>query len=222
MAGRKIILATDYCYHIFNRGVARQPVFFTKRDYARFITTISYYRFLKPPLKLSRFLSLPQKKRLQVNEQIDSLSALVTILAFVCMPNHIHFLLKQTADKGITKFMSLVTNSYTRYINTKHQRVGDLFQGVFKAVRVETDEQLLHLSRYIHLNPVVSPVIKNSELFSFPWSSLPNYLKKTSSVVDPTLVMNQFKNVESYKSFLLDQIDYGKRLEEIKHLLHDE
>jgi putative transposase len=62
------------------------------------------------------------------------------------------------------------------------KRKGHLFLGQFKAVRIETDEQLLHLTRYIHLNPYSSFVVKKSRGFNFyKWSSLPEYLNKTSS-----------------------------------------
>ena len=94
------------------------------------------------------------------------------------MGNHFHFLIKQASDNGISKFMANFTNSYTKYFNTKHQRVGPLFQGVFKAVHVDSDEQLIHLSRYIHLNPVMGFVIKAEELKDYKWFSYPNYIGK--------------------------------------------
>ena len=84
------------------------------------------------------------------------------------MPNHFHLLLKQTIDNGISHFLSKFTNSYTKYFNTKYNRVGPVFQGVFKSVHIESDEQLMHLSRYIHLNPVVSAVVEKQNLLSYP------------------------------------------------------
>lgn len=129
-----------------------------------------------------------------------------------------HLLLQQVMDGGIITFLSRFSNSYTKYQNTKTNRVGPLLSGVFKSVHIEDDEQLVHLSRYIHLNPVVSYVIKEEELLSYPWSSLPDYLKEDSSLVDLKPVLNLFKSAEDYKEFVVDQIDYGKKLEEIKHL----
>jgi len=96
--------------------------------------------------------------------------------------------------------------------------VGPLFQGRFKSVLVETTEQLTHLSRYIHLNPVVSAVIAESELFSYEYSSLPEYLGGNNKTANPQIVLEQFKSIEKYKSFLTDHIDYGIKLEKIKHL----
>lgn len=134
------------------------------------------------------------------------------------MPNHFHFLLKQIAEDGISNFLSKFTNSYTRYFNTKHQRVGPLFQGAFKAVHIETDEQLIHLSRYIHLNPVSSIVIPKKDLLTYPWSSLPAYIHSNTRIVNTVPVLNHFSSVEDYKLFQLDHISYAKELEKIKHL----
>ncbi len=220
MAGRKVVLATGEYYHIFNRGIARLPTYFSKRDYERFLLTLSYYRFRDVPGKLSRFLSLPQETRHDISKSLEkSQKSIVEIVCFVLMPNHFHLLLKQTNEGGITMFMSKTTNSYTRYVNTKQNRVGDLFQGVFKAVRVETNEQLMHLSRYIHLNPVVSHVVRDDELIKYPWSSFTDYVGVSHSFVTKDVVMSQFKTTASYKKFVFDQVEYGKRLEEIKHLI---
>lgn len=220
MAGRQIVLATGEYYHIFNRGIARQPVFFSKRDYQRFILTLSYYRFADVSVKLSRYLQLSRDIRDQMMEHlVKTNKTIIEIISYVLMPNHFHLLLRQRQEKGITTFMSKSINSYTKYVNTKNERKGDLLQGVFKAVRIETDEQLMHVSRYIHLNPVVSFVVKDAELFSYPWSSLLDYIHGTLSMVSKDEVMSNFKSVESYKNFLLDHIDYARKLDEIHHLI---
>ncbi|MBI4066846.1 transposase [Candidatus Gottesmanbacteria bacterium] len=220
MAGRKVILANGEYYHIYNRGIARQPVFFTKRDYERFLLALSYYRFQSPPVKLSRFLDFPQLIRDDIlRKQLQEGRKLVEIVSFVFMPNHFHLLLRQKIDKGISIFLSMLINSYTRYINIKTDRVGDLFQGVFKAVHVETDEQLVHLSRYIHLNPLISFVVKEADFLSYPWSSLGDYLRMKSAIVDLSLILEHFKKPNSYRDFVLDRVNYLKRLKEINHLL---
>lgn len=220
MSGRKVIFANNEHYHIYNRGIARQPVFSDKRDYARLLMTLSFYRFLSPPVKLSRLLQLPQNQRGTILDEINTKGEkLVDIISFSFMPNHFHLLLKQKVDKGISIFLSKSTNSYTRFFNLRHKRVGDLFQGVFKAVHIETDEQLIHLSRYIHLNPVVSFIIKESELTSYPWSSLPDYLSGSSKMVELKSILSHFKSPIAYRKFVFDQIDDGKKLEYIKHLI---
>ena len=104
---------------------------------------------------------------------------IVDIGAYCLMPNHFHILLQQLQDNGISTFVRKLLNSYTRYFNTKNERIGPLFQGQFKAVRVESDEQLLHLTRYIHLNPLVGYVVK--DLRNFEWSSYLDYIKNKLS-----------------------------------------
>lgn len=217
---RKIPLVADQFYHVYNRGVARQPVFLNKREYERFLLSLRYYRYNKPPLKLSRFLSLPEKDRNNLLEELNNKKGWsVEIISFVLMPNHFHLLLKQKEGNGISTFMRRAINSYTRYFNTKHARVGSLFQGVFKAIRVETDEQLIHLSRYIDLNPLVSYVVKDKDFMDYPWSSLSEYLKGETGLIESKYVLSHFRSVNEYKKFVLDQKDYAKELEKIKHLV---
>lgn len=223
MADRKFPIATGQFYHVFNRGVAKQPIFLTKKNYEQAHLTLSYYRFRNPPLRLSRFKELSQHERNKIFSSLEqSNDLLVKIVSFVLMPNHFHFLLQQAVDGGIGNFIAQFSNSYTKYFNTKEQRTGHLLQGVYKAVLVEKDEQLIHLSRYIHLNPVVSFVIKEDQLLSYPWSSLPTFLNGGSNSVWVEPVLSQFSSTEDYKKFVSDQLDYGKKLEVIKHLLLDE
>ena len=137
------------------------------------------------------------------------------------MPNHFHFLLKQRKDGGITRFLSNFQNSYTRYFNVRHQRTGHLFQGQFKAVRMETDEQLLHVSRYIHLNPYSSYLVKDFKaLKDYPWSSLGEYLNLFDhKVSEKQTLLSFFSSVKKFEQFIFNQKDYQRELESIKHLL---
>lgn len=220
---RRTALANGEFYHIFNRGVARAPTFISRTEHKQAMLTLSYYRYAKPPVSLARFKEFSQEERQQLLVSLQEAEKLVEIMAFVLMPNHFHFLLKQNQDNGISKFASQFTNSYTRYFNTLNERVGPLFQGVFKSVHIETDEQLVHVSRYIHLNPVVSNVIKEEDLLAYPWSSLSDYLGSgvsTQIFTDPVLA--HFKNPQEYRRFIFDQIGYGKELERIKHLVVDD
>lgn len=207
-------------YHIYNRGVAHQPIFNDKRDYERFLLCLDYYRHANISLRLSKLLQLASEERAALLKELKSKNELVVnLMAFCLMPNHFHLLVKQNTQDGVSRYMRLAINSYARYFNTKYQRVGSLFQGMFKVVRVETDEQLIHLSRYIHLNPLVSYIVKENNFLSYPWSSLSFYLHDTSSsIVDPAPVVGQFSSRDEYLKFVMDQVDYGKKLEVIKHL----
>ncbi len=171
-----------------------------------------YYSIEGPKPRFSVFT--PTTLTLNLNKKI------VDIVCYCLMPNHFHFLLHQVKKGGITEFVSKISNSYTKYINTRSKRIGPLLQGDFKAVHVGTTEQLIHLSRYIHLNPIVAYLVKN--LYSYQWSSYPEYVNLVSDeICDKKIILDQFKSPEEYRQFVLDQEGYGKELEAIKHQLMD-
>lgn len=220
MALRKIVLATDQIYHIYNRGVEKRPIFLNKRDYKRFMQITNYYRFANCPVKFSQFKIFSQDLR---NELLDKLlmqsDKHIEILAFCLMPNHIHFLCKQLKENGISKFISKLSSSYSHYFNTLNQRVGPLFQGNFKAVRIETDEQLVHTSRYIHLNPVSSYLLEFDLLESYDYSSYPEYTGRKDGFCNTEQILSYFRSIQEYKDFVSNQVDYARELEKIKHLI---
>lgn len=220
MGYRKTILATGEIYHVYNRGVEKRPLFLTKFDYIRFLDLINYYRFVNCPIKYSYFKLLSSQDREKILKNLKETSEKwVDILAFVLMPNHIHFLLKQLKDNGISKFMAKIQNSFSHFFNIKQERVGHLFQGNFKAKRIESDEQLMHVSRYIHLNLVTSYIIKFDELENYEYSSYPEYLGRKMEFCNTKIVLGYFKSENDYKRFVKDQADYQKQLESIKHLI---
>jgi putative transposase len=120
--------------------------------------------------------------------------------------------------------MSNFANSYTRYFNTKNNRLGPIFQGKFKAVRIESNDQLLHVSRYIHLNPYTSYIVKNLEqIKKYPYSSLLEYLTQSkTNFYEKEIILTEFKNNLSYWNFLANHADYQRNLEKIKHLILEE
>lgn len=221
---RKLVFANDEIYHIFNRGVEKRPTFTNKRELDRGVLTLDFYRYADLSVKLSQFLTLPydQKESLIKSMKKDS-KKLVDIISYCLMPNHFHFLLRQKIEKGISIFISNFTNSYTRFFNTKHERIGPLFQGIFKAIRILSDEQLMHVSRYIHLNPVSSYIIEPTDLESYHWSSYPEYINLSANdICDKETVLDLFSSKDAakkYKQFVLDQVDYARELEKIKHLI---
>ena len=222
MPGRQIPLVNNEPYHIFNRGIASEPIFLDKRGYFRALEIIFYYQNSNPPMKYSKFLKLSVAER---SDMIDKLKFqrkwLVDIICYCLMPNHFHFLLRQREDGGTSKFMSNFTNSYTRYFNTKKDRIGPIVQGKFKSVRIETQEQLLHVSRYIHLNPYTGYIVKTfQELEEYPYSSFPEYIGKSQiNLCNKDIVLSYFKTPLSYKRFVFDNANYQRELSKIRHLL---
>ena len=218
MPGREIPLVTDEIYHVFNKGIASKTVFLNQTDYERAQDSLFYYKHITPPIKYSRLFSLHKDDRQDLLDQLEKeRKNLVDLIAYCFMPNHFHLLAKQLVDGGISRYLSNFCNSYTRYFNTKRERTGPLFQGKFKAVLINSNEQLLHVSRYIHLNPYSSSVVSSIEqLKAYPYSSL---TKLSTSKVESSLVLDQFKNINEYYQFVFDNADYQKTLEEIKKQL---
>ncbi len=215
MPGRLESLATGEIYHVYNRGANKQHIFHLPRDYRRFVQTISYYRFLGPKPKFSKFIT-----GTIVPVELAEDKKHVEIYCYCLMPNHFHLLIKQLKEGGISKFLGDLSNSYVKYGNLKHTRSGPLFEGRFKAVHVDRDEQFLHVSRYIHINPRVARLVNN--LDDYRWSSFGDYMIGNSSLCNVSEILSFFANNSAdYKKFLEDQVAYGETLELIKHQLID-
>lgn len=224
MPVRSIPLANNEIYHVLNRGLNSIPIFTQKRDYQRFFETFLFYQNYRPPIKFSRLKTLSREEREKLLERLRKKKDWeVKIIAYCLMPNHFHFLLKQLKDSGITDFIRRLDDSYSHYFNTKYERKGSLFEGRFKAIRVETDEQLLHLSRYIHLNPYSSFVIKDlNQLVDYSYSSLREYIGvDQANICQKEIVSDQFSSFEAYNKFVFNQADYQRALEQIKHQMLD-
>ncbi len=223
MPYRKVVLTPQEIYHVFNRGVAALPIYSNARNYLRFLDLVDYYRFLNTPFSFSQLMSLPKEEKEKILTGLKKENAIhVEILTYCLMPNHFHFLLKQITDKGISVFMANLQNSYVKYFNIKNERAGPLFQSMFKAVRIENDEQLLHVSRYIHLNPSTAYIVEPEKLEDYMWSSLKAYLDEDFNManyfVNTKAVLNFFKKRKDYLKFILDQASYQRDLDKIKHI----
>lgn len=220
---RSLILSTDETYHVFNRSVERRPVFTSKREYQHMKDLIRFYRFAHLPMRYSQYSSLSVDVQKNVIDRLEQKGDMeVSLYAFSLMPNHFHFTLKQMKDNGVTTFLSNISNSFAKYFNIRHKRTGSLWQHPFKAVHIETDEQLLHVIRYTHINPVVGLIIKEEELDTYPWTSLPEYLLEHSeSICDTHFVKSQFHTINSLRSFTHDQVGYKHQFAKIEHLAID-
>jgi putative transposase len=136
-------------FHVYNRGVEKREIFLDDSDCRIFLYYFSLYLSAKEDLQLLK------QKGLRLDKIIkNNLSEEVDLLVYALMPNHFHLLVQQHSSYGVMKLMKRVTTAYAMYFNKKYSRVGPLFQGIYKSVYIHTDEYLLHLSRYIHLNPL--------------------------------------------------------------------
>jgi len=216
---RKEPLANDCYYHIFTRSISKYIVFNGLEEYWRIIKLLQLYRHVNFDHKYSYFSSLtPESQEVLIASIELERNYLVEIVSYCVMPTHIHLLLKQTADSGISRFINRVLNGYSRYFNAKHHRIGPLWSGRFKSVRVSSDEQLLHLTRYIHLNPSSAGLVLNPEDWIF--SSYHEYIGAEKTFCDHDKLIDL--PPDEYKKFVMDRKSYQKNLSMIKALLIDE
>jgi putative transposase len=174
MPRRQVILQAGNYYHVYNRGNNRQLIFFERENYIYFL------RLLRKHL---------------ITHGVD-------IIAYCLMPNHYHLLVYLKTNR-FSNLMQAFTLSYAKAINKRYQRVGSLFQGRFEAIHVDTEEYLLHLTRYIHLNPVCGNIVDKAENWEF--SSYQEYVDlRQGSLPKIDGVRSQFYSADAYRYFLED------------------
>ena len=168
-------------YHVFNRGAHKFWILKDQQDLLRLLFLILYSQsplILKNVARIVRSASSAEGFPVTLEEQEKIVSSrFVDIVAFCLMPNHFHLLLKETEEGGIARYMQRLEIAYTMYFNSKYSSSGHVFQGPFKAVRMENDRQLMHVSAYIHRNPRELRQWKNKEE-AYPYSSLQDYVDK--------------------------------------------
>jgi putative transposase len=215
---RKEALVNDNYYHVFSRSIAGFVVFNGPEEYERICRLLTLYRYVDFDCRYSQFIRMPESyQQITINRINEQNNYLVEIVAYCLMPTHIHLLLKQTRDKGIVKFMARVLNGYARYFNVKHQRTGPLWSGRFKSVRIDADEQLLHVTRYIHLNPTSANLAAVPQ--AWPYSSYKEYIAKASA---PGICRSKDiidMSSKEYRYFVNDRQGYQRELALIKHLV---
>jgi putative transposase len=133
------------------------------------------------------------------------------------MPDHYHLVVKVLVKKAVSKYMSDVENSFSRFFNIKSKRKGPLWQSVFKFVRINTNEQLIHVTRYVHLNATTSLLVDNPEDWTF--SSYKYFVKDKKYLEYASEISIQ--SPDHYKKFVEDRKDYQKKLKFIKKHLSD-
>lgn len=216
---RKEPLVAGNYYHILNRSIAQYRILEDTNDCLRFIQILDLYRFVDFTYKYSNFSKLALLSQKAIIGGLKSRSQkYVEIIAYCLMPTHFHLILKQITDDGTTKFVAKVLNSYSRYFNLRHKRKGPLWESHFKNVSIKTDDQILHLTRYIHLNPVSAGLVRKPNKWIY--SSYPEYIGKAK---EKLCSFDKIINVspKRYQKFVSDRISYQKKLSKIKKILID-
>jgi len=164
-------------YHIYNRGVNREPIFFNDDNYKYCLKMIRKY--------LDRYN--------------------LCLIVYCLMPNHYHFIIRQESEAGISDFIRDVFNTYAQAVNKRQHRTGTLFQGRFKHIHIERDEHILHLCRYIHLNPVKAGLVVSPEFWRHSnyadWIGL-----RAGTLTDRSFMMDNFGNSENYRAFVIEYL----------------
>lgn len=212
---RRVPLIKGEIYHIYSKSISDFTIFKAERDYEKMLDALMFYSIDTPPGKLSLF----KKGRTGLLKLFHDQSSdrLIDIIAYCLMPTHFHLVLKEIRDRGITELMTTALKSYSHYFNTKYVRKGPLWESQFKNVLVKDDEQLLHLTRYIHLNPVTAFLVNNSR--DWKYSSYNEYL----GLIPENGRLTSFSNYLTfdkcyYESFVADQISYQRELASFKNI----
>ncbi|OGK30363.1 hypothetical protein A3F29_02865 [Candidatus Roizmanbacteria bacterium RIFCSPHIGHO2_12_FULL_33_9] len=203
-------------FHICNKSIANYGIYQDHKNIIRFKNAICFYNSQDRTESLADNLNKHKNKSLKVNLLQTNINKILKIIAYCIMPDHYHLLVKILKDDILSKYISDVENSFTRYFNIKFKRKGPLWQSRFRSVEVKTDEQLLHVSRYIHLNPTTSELVSKPEEWEF--SSYRQYINN-EKILKEVMTEITISTPSKYKRFCEDQIDYQKKLRKIKKLL---
>jgi putative transposase len=165
-------------YHIYNRGAGKGPIFFNPGNYEHLLRLIKQYQ-----------------------RQYGA-----TLIAYCLMPNHYHFLLRQESEQPLSKFINVLFNAYVQAVNRQQERKGTLFEGRFRHVWVDREEYLIHLCRYIHLNPVKAGLVPDPGDWAYS-----NYLewikRRAGTLKDGAFIHERFPTPEAYQQFVADGLD---------------
>jgi putative transposase len=219
MSMRPLQFAPDEWFHCFTRGVDKRQIFMDEHDAERFQMLLYTCNSAKPIHISNLFHEAQKSPTLSHVLAIPRDKPLVEIGSYCLMPNHPHFLLKETDYGGITAFMQKLLTAYSMYFNKKHARTGALFSGRFKAIHVATDSHFRRVVNYIHANPaeLYEPgwkkgIIRNEsllkkKLMTYPYSSLLEYedvRRPESVIVNMESTMEHLDRRPSFKALLDD------------------
>ena len=158
----------DAVYHVASRGNNRQDIFLDDHDRHTCLTLLEEAH---PRFQLHLF-------------------------AFCLMTNHYHLFLR-TPQANLAAFMHWFNGTYTARFNRRHHRLGHLLQGRYKAVLVTDQSHWLHLSMYLHLNPVRAKLVEDPA--DYPWSSFRDYTRPRSRFgwLKPEAVLAEYGRTEA-------------------------
>lgn len=243
MPYRKTEFANGEIYHLVIRRMDDKLLFVDIDDYYRGVFSIYEFNNAKPVvIQKRRRARLFEKRKLVKNGRdpvssvfVDEREKLVEIIVFALMPNHLHLLVRQLKDGGITKFMNKLGAGYPPYFRQKHRikEKGYFFQGRFTSVHIKSENQLIAAFVYIHTNPLslIEPgwkegKIKNLQkaiefLENYKWSSYQDYLDKKNfpSVTDRDFMFEVVGGKNGARELVNDWIRHKKEIKGIDKII---
>ncbi|MBI2449950.1 MAG: transposase [Candidatus Nealsonbacteria bacterium] len=218
-------------YHIVIRAIEGMKLFRNEKDYYRMIHSLFVFNNNNAAISTYRRQGneIPNRAR-SVLALFTKRKLLVEVLAFCLMSNHIHLLVRQVSDGGISKLMRKIGAGYGGYYNKKYQRKGRLFDGRYRAIHIENDNQLKIVFVYIHTNPVailipnwkeggiigkeLNKVIEFIE--NYRWSSYPDCLGKKNfpSLTSREFLINEMDGIKEAQRFINDWLQAKRELRE--------
>ena len=235
MPYRKQQFVNGEIYHIVARRIEDNLLFEDVDDYYRGIFSIYEFNNNKSvTIRERRAIRARIKASRDPTPVTDDRGLFVEVLLFSFMPNHIHLLLRQFRDGGISKFMQKLGAGYSAYFKNKYKlkRKGHFFQGRFVAVHIATEEQLKTVFVYIHTNSValIEPNwkevgIRNPDkaiefVENYKWSSYPDYIGKKNfpSVTKRDFILKVMGGEQGCKEFVESWIKYKGKIREFADL----
>lgn len=201
MPGRNTlkVFVEDHCYHIYNRGWNRSNIFLEDSDYRYFESLLQRHISITP--------CADEKGRLYAHLRPE-----VDLVSYCLMPNHFHMLVYIREQTAATRLMRSVLTAYTMYFNRKYKRRGPLYENRFKAVPILDDSQLMHITRYIHLN--------KANYASWQWSSYRDFLADNPrNWIAPESILELFESKQAYREFVDDYAELQRERDNIKREL---
>ncbi len=156
-------------FHVYNHAIDNKLIFYKPCNYQHFVGLMDKYCFKYK----------------------------MTVIAYCLLPNHFHLLIQTNGDFPIHRFIQSTTNSYVQALNKQLRRKGTLFQGKTKKKIVNEEVYLLHVSRYIHLNPVKHGFVRKPAEWNYS-----NYLDCIDIERRCEFYELHFPNPGDYENFL--------------------
>jgi|SRR3989339_573622 len=203
-------------YHVFNKSISNYGIYKNLDNSQRFLNTFEYYNNRIVTKSYSQFTRSKMFDYKNIIYPIKKTHC--KILSYCIMPDHYHFLLKILNSHVFSKLINTIEDSFTRYFNIKFNRKGPLWQNSFKAVEIRSNEQLLHVSRYIHLNPTTNRLVDKPEDWIF--SSYKDFITD-KELLNDFMKEISIDDMDDYKKFVENNIEYQRDLKHIKKLIFE-